>query len=181
MKFNDLTGRRFGKWSVLKRAPNDKNNHTMWQCKCDCGTERIILSRNLLRDRQGSRSCGCARKIKMLSTKDASINMLYSQYKHKSKKRGYTFSLTVDEFRYIIEQPCYLCNSMATNTFVLPDRGEYHYNGVDRIDNNQGYSVANCAACCGTCNKMKLDLSIAEFLQKIELIHQNTNRKQQNV
>lgn len=43
MSAEDLTGRKFGKLTVLGRAPNGKNWRTMWYCKCDCGNEKIIV------------------------------------------------------------------------------------------------------------------------------------------
>lgn len=55
-KFIDLTGQRFGKLVVIKRAPN-KNKRTMWLCKCDCGNEVEVRSDQL---RGGiTKSCGC--------------------------------------------------------------------------------------------------------------------------
>lgn len=50
---DDLTGKRFGKWTVLYKSK--KPNY--WHCKCDCGTERDVFRGNLT---QGmSKSCGC--------------------------------------------------------------------------------------------------------------------------
>lgn len=52
-KLIDLTGMRFGKWTVLER---DGSIHpTRWICKCDCGAIRSV-SRNSLQG--GSSSCG---------------------------------------------------------------------------------------------------------------------------
>jgi hypothetical protein len=59
-KFNDLTGRRFGKLVVLSRAET-RNKRTYWLCRCDCGTEKVISGHGLTarsRSRQ-TRSCGC--------------------------------------------------------------------------------------------------------------------------
>ena len=33
---HDLTGKRFGHWTVLSRSPNRKRA-VMWLCRCDCG------------------------------------------------------------------------------------------------------------------------------------------------
>lgn len=53
----DLTGQRFGRFTVLKRAHNSKDGRTMWLCKCDCGNERIVSGKSL---RNGhTKSCGC--------------------------------------------------------------------------------------------------------------------------
>jgi hypothetical protein len=55
--FIDLTGQRFGRWSVIERAANDTGWRPTWLCRCDCGTERVVDSHNLKKG--GSQSCGC--------------------------------------------------------------------------------------------------------------------------
>jgi len=50
----DLTGQRFGKWTVIGFAEMRKR-HSYWLCRCDCGTEREI-QRNAVYSLQ---SCGC--------------------------------------------------------------------------------------------------------------------------
>ena len=45
--FIDLTGRRFGKWTVVGRSPNGVGGHAMWLCRCDCGREKIVWGLNL--------------------------------------------------------------------------------------------------------------------------------------
>lgn len=57
MRFIDLTGQRFGRLVVLSRGPNNKTNHVMWRCRCDCGKEIMVFSGVL---RKSVRSCGCA-------------------------------------------------------------------------------------------------------------------------
>lgn len=47
IRFNDLTGKRFGKLVVISREPNDKYGRTMWKCKCDCGNESVVLGKRL--------------------------------------------------------------------------------------------------------------------------------------
>ena len=61
-KFIDLTGQKFGRWTVLCRAKNIINNHTTFLCVCDCGTKRNVSGLTL---RTGtSVSCGCLAKEK---------------------------------------------------------------------------------------------------------------------
>ena len=56
----DLTGRRFGRWTVLSEAPPDRNGNPRWNCVCDCGTKKEVYGHKL---RDGvSKSCGCLRK-----------------------------------------------------------------------------------------------------------------------
>lgn len=72
MKLIDLTGKRFGRLTVLRQAPsrtiitlhpNGEKTYcvkTYWLCRCDCGTEKEIESQSL---RIGNtRSCGCLRR-----------------------------------------------------------------------------------------------------------------------
>ena len=51
----DLTGRTFGYWTVLKKIGRYSGTRVL--CRCVCGTEKEVLKANLLNGR--SRSCGC--------------------------------------------------------------------------------------------------------------------------
>lgn len=52
----DETGRIYGRWTVISRAPNQRTS-AAWNCVCSCGTERVVRGEWL---RQGaSQSCGC--------------------------------------------------------------------------------------------------------------------------
>lgn len=55
--FEDLIGRRFGKWAVIERRGNDASRSARWLCRCDCGAEGLVSS-DALRNEQ-SASCGC--------------------------------------------------------------------------------------------------------------------------
>lgn len=60
-----LVGQRFGRWTVIDRAPNrvsasGKTRSIMWNCKCDCGRQKIVAARALKTGM--SLSCGCLQK-----------------------------------------------------------------------------------------------------------------------
>ena len=58
----DLTGSRFGRWTVLSQAGNNRHGQRCWNVKCDCGTKRVLPTCHL---RTGSSlSCGCYRRTK---------------------------------------------------------------------------------------------------------------------
>ena len=67
-KFQDLTGRQFGHWTVLERADNI-GEKVAWRCRCDClkRTERIVLGGSLKSGK--STSCGCVHKEQMMGNK----------------------------------------------------------------------------------------------------------------
>ena len=52
----DLTGQRFGRLTVLGPAENI-GNRTAWLCRCDCGQDAVVTTRDLRRGRRTS--CGC--------------------------------------------------------------------------------------------------------------------------
>ena len=57
----DLTGRRFGRLTVLKRdVKNTKDGAVLWICECDCGNIISVTGNHL---NQGhTQSCGCLQK-----------------------------------------------------------------------------------------------------------------------
>lgn len=60
-KVIDLTGQRFGRLTVIKRAPS-ATPKTKWACACDCGKSSTVTSRDL---RAGKVvSCGCLQREK---------------------------------------------------------------------------------------------------------------------
>ena len=55
----DLTGRRYGRLTVLAFEDTNGNGNAMWRVRCDCGTEFTALGTNITRGL--TRSCGCLR------------------------------------------------------------------------------------------------------------------------
>ena len=54
----DLVGQRFGRLTVIeKTALKSKNRSIMWQCKCDCGNDKLVPATELRRGH--IKSCGC--------------------------------------------------------------------------------------------------------------------------
>lgn len=57
--FVDLTGKIFGRLSVVKIGPKDKAGNYSWECVCSCGKSRSVASRHLVSG--FTQSCGCYR------------------------------------------------------------------------------------------------------------------------
>ena len=55
--FIDLTGRRFGKLTVMERTDNSRTGLVKYLCKCDCGNTSTVMGAPLLDGR--TQSCGC--------------------------------------------------------------------------------------------------------------------------
>lgn len=53
----DLTGKVFGKLTVIKETPFRVNKKILWECKCDCGNTTFVKSGCLISG--DTTSCGC--------------------------------------------------------------------------------------------------------------------------
>lgn len=58
--FQDLTGQKFGRLTVLKRVEN-RGKTTYWECQCECGTIKEVWAGDLRTGKQ-VKSCGCLQK-----------------------------------------------------------------------------------------------------------------------
>ena len=172
MNFKDLTGQKFGRYTVLRYAGRNKSKHSMWFCRCACGKEKEVDGQCM---RQGkTKSCGCLRDENTRSmvgrnTKpygEASLNGLYSNYSIRSKKANREFSLTKEEFKNLTSSNCKYCGSPPSQRFMGTAKlnGYYLYNGVDRENNEQGYTKVNSVPCCLVCNRAKSNMSLEDFL-----------------
>lgn len=117
----------------------------------------------------------CSSKInieKYHSTyKDKSFD-LYFRYRHcrnGAKRRGKVFALTLDEFESITSKLCAYCGCFS---------GVESYVGVDRLNNNLGYTKDNCVPCCDKCNRFKYTLSVEEMIDHAKKIVEHQNRKE---
>jgi hypothetical protein len=183
MNFNDLTGKVFGRYTVLSYVGR-RRGHSVWLCKCSCGKEKVVDGQCM---RAGTtKSCGClrgelTRAMVGRNTKkygEASFNGLYKNYKIRSRKTNKEFSLTAEEFKTLTSSDCKYCGSPPSQKFMgnATQNGAYVYNGIDRVDNAQGYNSVNAVPCCIVCNHAKHSMLLVDFLAWIErLIKFHTN------
>ena len=56
--FIDITGQRYGRWTVLRMAGRDKHKSVLWCCRCECGREVVVFGGHLRNgSSKGCRSC----------------------------------------------------------------------------------------------------------------------------
>ena len=183
-KLGDLTGKRYGKLIVTKflyseriRHPEKKRCHTntYWECLCDCGNTRVVFTRYL--NSGITKSCGeCTPKQNgVKATPDGTFNEVYNRYICSARNKNKEFSLTKEKFKEITKQNCFYCGTKPQQIARKDREYPYIYNGIDRVDNTKGYTDDNIVPCCGICNKMKLEMSIDEFKEKIITIMNHMN------
>jgi ribosomal protein S27E len=64
---NDLTGKVFGRWTVIKLDRKEKRS-SFWEVKCECGTIKVVYRGSLTTGRSKSCGCLCAERISLAKT-----------------------------------------------------------------------------------------------------------------
>ncbi len=110
---------------------------------------RVCLS---IRDKEKNKKF--AEKIKVKKAKARqNIDGKYQTYKDSAKRRNMIFDLTKDDFETFWQKPCFYCDS------------EIETIGIDRKDNNIGYTLDNCLSCCKICNLGKHTSTYEEYIE----------------
>lgn len=79
----DLTGKRFGRLTVIKRIGNN-GKQALWLCECDCGNEIQVTTNHLTSG--NTQSCGC------LISKGENQIANYLKQNHITFKQQFSFS-----------------------------------------------------------------------------------------
>lgn len=174
-KYSDyVIGQKYNMLTVLEFDHTGTGNHSFYKCQCDCGRIKVIRIDYVV---SGSvHSCGCFNKFrvrdyvlryKRKSPEVALFESIYYSYKKGANKRGLEFSIDEDLFKDLIKGDCHYCGSPPLSEKVLKRKDGDHlylYNGVDRADNNLGYTKDNSVTCCKKCNIMKLVMDKDDFI-----------------
>ena len=121
---NDLTGKRFGKLTVIERCGsyvdnNGRKNSSVWLCMCDCGN--LVKVKNLYLTSGDTKSCGClssmgeAEIARTLTNLDIDYDTQYHFDDLRSDSGGYLY------FDFAV----YDCaHNLA---FLIEYQGQQHY------------------------------------------------------
>lgn len=159
----DLDGKRFGKLIAMNLRDGRKV-----KCICDCGTYTWTDIGNLTTGH--TKSCGCGEKeARKIAFGLAARNVVLDNYRRGAQKRGLSWELTDTQFDILTSDICHFCKRPPSNLGKtnLPN-GLFVYNGIDRLDNNAGYTTVNVVTCCKICNRAKRELSLTVFKQWIQ-------------
>jgi len=83
----------------------------------------------------------------------------YGKHKRDCKWRKLETTLTSEDFYMLKSRPCVYCDGETWTNDRLK------INGIDRVDNEQGYHISNCEPCCVSCNTFKSNKSVAYLMR----------------
>lgn len=136
----DLTGRKFGSWTVIGNRRYLKRN-IYWDCMCECGKIKAVRSTSLLG--KCSYSCGC--KGAGYTHGQASMKHRTGTYKSWLAMRNRCSNPNNADYGYYGRRGITVCDRWNSFVLFLKDMGARPEGmSIDRIDNSRGYSPENC-------------------------------------
>lgn len=159
----EIIGLQFGDLTVIEFCPRviSGKKTRAFNCLCKCGNSVNALLGNL---RKGTNNCGCGSKRKLPNGHGARNRMII-MYKKNASKRGLEYSLTNEQIIALFEGNCFYCGLEPSNICnIKGGNGPYIYSGIDRVDNDLGYTPDNCVSCCRECNFAKRGFTKNQFI-----------------
>lgn len=140
-KFVDLTGRKFGRLTVIKRAGYYKKE-IMWRCKCDCGKEVDVIGGSLKRG--NTKSCGCLHNevVNKYGFVDERLYRIWADMKTRCNNPNFK------HFKHYGGRGIRICKSWENSFLAFSEwaleHGYLDNLTIDRIDVNGDYEPSNC-------------------------------------
>lgn len=144
-KREDLTGKRFGRLTVLEYDHNNSYRAPYWRCLCDCGNEITVRGSEL---KIGNvKSCGCYHRDvtrEICTTHGMTNTSLYRVWRHMKER---CINPNSQEYRNYGDRGIFVCdewNSFENFRDWALSNGYDPKLSIDRINNNDGYYPENC-------------------------------------
>ena len=169
IKFDHKETRKYK--SIKVKGGFTNKNFYYWEFRCICGKTKIMDIKPIMYG--AVKSCGCLHKEwamkhvahNTLEPGEASFNALLRSYIRGASERGHEFLLSKDEFKYFTKQKCFYCGIDPYNEFKsVCYKTTYIFNGVDRVNSKENYTLENCVSCCKRCNYAKHIMTENEWL-----------------
>ena len=144
MKFDDITGQRFGALVPLQYEWDGGLRKTRWLCRCDCGTEKWVTKDNLRSG--GTISCGCVR-LKATRERSRIHGMARTRpYRVWAAMIYRCSNEACKDFRHYGGRGIAVCEEWRDFQKFWEDMRIGYQPGleIDRIDNDGNYEPKNC-------------------------------------
>lgn len=143
----DITGCKYGRLTVLQFAGLSNHHESLWECKCDCGSEIKVKRSSLVKNKYPS--CGCA--FREVTSQTSAIHGLYRDRIYNTYNAMKQRCLNPNNPRYddyggrgitICEE--WLSNFMNFYNWAM-ENGYRDDLTIERDDVNGNYEPGNCS------------------------------------
>lgn len=137
---------RFNRWTLIERVP--KTRPEKWLCRCDCGTEKIVLKQNITRGL--SKSCGCygneVRGKSSITHNEASRYKKTKEYRIWTGMKVRCYNKACRAYSLYGGRGIKVCDRWMKYENFIEDMGRCPPGrmSLDRIDNDGNYEKSNC-------------------------------------
>lgn len=140
----DMVGMRFGLLLVSARVASTARGQSRWECKCDCGSTKIVVGSSLKRG--ATKSCGCARAESIGKAKTTHGQHGTRAHKIWTSMIQRCRDKNQQSYAYYGARGITVCDAWQTFDGFARDMLPIPFDGasLDRIDNDKGYSLDNC-------------------------------------
>lgn len=174
-------------WTIISddKIRYTKHGHVnqFYDLQCTCG-KTVAMRKDLVKralkngaSKSFNTSCReCFIKNRELPIDEEKMSkQMFGRYKSSAIKRNLDFTLTEKQVDALFKSNCYYCGLEPSNIFyrrrtVIKEK-VFIYSGIDRIENNAGYTEENTVACCKWCNFSKNTRGQKEFLNWVDKVY----------
>lgn len=173
----EVVGLKLKTWTVEAELPGPDRK---LKVVCECGYVTFPPAHRFFGAARQKYGCQrCSPKVRRAENHPrfqgpghAGINYYLRTLRKNASARGLELALTDDQALAISKMDCTFCGEPPTKPWGWSRSGIVLLNGIDRWDNDVGYTTENALPCCHFCNYAKRTLSGQEFMQRIERFFQ---------
>lgn len=139
----NLTGKSFGRLTVVGRSEAQRSSGALWLCACVCGGTAVADSLKL---RSGhTTSCGCYRKEVLSKLTHGQSKAKTRTYRTWKEMRQRCMNPSNDKWKWYGGRGIKICATWNTFEAFWADMGDRpEGKTLDRIDSDGDYELANC-------------------------------------
>lgn len=145
----DLSGKKFGRLTVIKLHGRNASQKITWDCKCECGKMTVVIGAELKKGT--TKSCGCYKtdKAKSRAKHGLSNSRLRSKWRFMIQRCENPKSVSYKNYGGRGIKVCDEWHDLNTFAKWAFENGYQEVNNkheytIDRIDVNGNYEPSNC-------------------------------------